>query len=230
MSLNMCVLCHPWLRGKTLHPSVDTCKTVGHLAFMIARSKRTEIVERGLDLVHRGSFASSGVAAITAAAGAPKGSFYNHFESKTAFGIAIVDQYFDNVRSTLGSILSENTDQPIFGIRRYFSLLRELGARDRYARGCLIGNLGAESSSAEDAIRLHLNRRLAEWTSILTTAVAAAQRAGEARRDVPAAVLAAILLDAWQGALLRAKVERKPAGLDAFLDVLLPALLGQASA
>ena len=42
---------------------------------------------------------------------------------------------------------------------------------------------------------------------------------------MPAETLAAVLIDGWQGALLRAKVERTSAPLDAFLDILLPSLL-----
>jgi TetR/AcrR family transcriptional repressor of nem operon len=33
-----------------------------------------------------------------------------------------------------------------------------------------------------------------------------------------------LLLDAWQGALLRAKVDRAPTALNTFIDVLLPRL------
>jgi TetR/AcrR family transcriptional regulator, transcriptional repressor for nem operon len=192
---------------------------------MIAHSKRSAIVEDGLDLVHRAGFANSGVAAIAAAAGAPKGSFYNHFESKDAFGIAILDRYFENVRATLGAILADRAEPATARIRRYFLLLRDIGSRDGFARGCLIGNLSAEVASVNELLGQHLRLLLAEWTSILAAAVEEAQHTGVARADVSAQSLAAILLDAWQGALLRAKVEHTPAALDAVLDVLLPTLL-----
>jgi TetR/AcrR family transcriptional repressor of nem operon len=50
------------------------------------------------------------------------------------------------------------------------------------------------------------------------------QRDGSIRVDLAAHDLAVLLLDSWQGALLRAKVERKPAALNTFIDVLLPRL------
>ena len=48
---------------------------------------------------------------------------------------------------------------------------------------------------------------------------------GDVRTDCDAKLLGRLLLDAWQGAVLRSKVERKAASLDAFIDVLLPALV-----
>lgn len=193
---------------------------------MAARSKRQLIVESGLDLVHRHGFASSGVAAITAAGGAPKGSFYNHFASKDAFGVALLDRYFEDVQAALAVPLGDRAVPPVERIRRYFALLRDLGERDVHARGCLVGNLSAEASPSSRAIRARLESILAEWTESLATAVDEAQTRREARGDVQAATLAALLIDGWQGALLRAKVERTSAPLDAFLDVLLPSLLG----
>jgi TetR/AcrR family transcriptional regulator, transcriptional repressor for nem operon len=43
-------------------------------------------------LVERG-FNAVGVQDITDAAGVPKGSFYNHFESKEALGAEVVERY-----------------------------------------------------------------------------------------------------------------------------------------
>lgn len=192
---------------------------------MPAHSKRGQIIESGLELVHREGFASSGVAAIAAAAGAPKGSFYNHFESKEAFGVAVLDKYFDEVRGELDEVLTA-PGTPLERIHRYFQLLREGSIGEGFARGCLIGNLSAEASPASPAIRAHLRELLGQWRDAIATVIGQAQREGQARRDVPARTLAALLIDAWQGALLRAKVNRTPDSIDAFIQILLPALLG----
>ncbi|GAB5470727.1 MAG: TetR/AcrR family transcriptional regulator [Rhodospirillales bacterium] len=194
---------------------------------MVAPSKRSDIVEAGLDLVHSSGFAGSGVAAITAAGGAPKGSFYNHFKSKQDYGVVILDRYFEAVRATLNQILEAPDLPALERVRRYFAALRDLGEEDGYARGCLIGNLSAEMAANDPVLRERLEALLGEWTAALGAALVDAQRAGELRLDPSADVLAGLLLDAWQGALLRAKVERSAASLDAFLEVLLPALLAQ---
>src|SRR5262249_36144959 len=59
-----------------------TFKTVGHIESSMARpSVKEQIVEAGLKTFHEKGFNGCGVQEITACAGVPKGSFYNHFES-----------------------------------------------------------------------------------------------------------------------------------------------------
>jgi TetR/AcrR family transcriptional repressor of nem operon len=74
-----------------------------------------------------------------------------------------------------------------------------------------------------------LSGLIAAWTSSLASCLAEGQRDGSIRADLAADDLAVLLLDAWQGALLRAKVERSPAALNTFIDVLLPRLAEKVS-
>ncbi len=186
--------------------------------------KKTEILESGTELLHRAGFAASSVADITAAAGVPKGSFYNHFESKDAFGAAVLDRYFADARVALEETLHATGAPAFTRLRNYFQRLKAYVARDRFARGCLIGNISAEAASVSDQTRAHLSELIAEWTASLARCIRDGQKDGSIRPDVKPAALAGVLLDAWQGALLRAKVERRAAALDNFLDVLLPNL------
>jgi len=66
---------------------------------MARPGKKAELVEAGLDLLHRRGFSATSVADIAEAAGVPKGSFYNHFKSKDDFGSAVLDLYFGEVRA-----------------------------------------------------------------------------------------------------------------------------------
>src|SRR6185369_16352868 len=102
-------------------------------------SKRQELLEKGRDRVHRGGFAATSVADIAEAAGAPKGSFYNHFESKDDFGGAILDHYFEDVRAALDETLHAGKKPALARLRAYFVRLRNYVGQENYARGCLIG-------------------------------------------------------------------------------------------
>jgi TetR/AcrR family transcriptional repressor of nem operon len=186
--------------------------------------KKTEILEQGAALVHRAGFAATSVADITAAAGVPKGSFYNHFESKDAFGTAVLDRYFEDVRIALDETLHAAGAPALTRLDNYFRRLKLHVARDNFARGCLIGNISAEVSAVTDATRARLAELIREWTASLARCIEDGQCDGSIRRGPTPEALAVLLLDAWQGALLRAKVERRPAALDNFLDVLLPGL------
>ncbi len=57
---------------------------------------REKIVDAGLRVLIEKGFNGCGVQDITAAAGVPKGSFYNHFESKEALGAEVVERYGRN--------------------------------------------------------------------------------------------------------------------------------------
>ena len=191
---------------------------------MSQNSKQRALLENGRERVHRSGFAATSVADIAEAAGAPKGSFYNHFASKDDFGAAILDHYFADVRAALDETLHAGKKPALARLRAYFVRLRTYVGQDNYARGCLIGNISAEVTSVSEATRARLGQLIGEWTDSLARCIAEGQRDGSVRRGTAPEALAALLLDSWQGALLRAKVERRPAALDNFLDVLLPSL------
>ena len=56
-------------------------------------SVREQLVNSALEVFHARGFNGSGVQDIVDAAGVPKGSFYNHFESKEALGVQVVHAY-----------------------------------------------------------------------------------------------------------------------------------------
>ncbi len=99
------------------------------------------------------------------------------------------------------------------------SLSIELGPANGFSRGCLIGNFSAELSSQSADIRAALDEVLTDWTKDIAQVIAEAQKAGDVSRDIPATMLAAFLLNAWEGAVLRSRVEKNSAPLDVFMSV-----------
>lgn len=179
-----------------------------------------------MDTLHARGFNGCGVQEIAAAAGVPKGSVYNHFESKEALGVAALDRYFaERTRQRL-EVLQDRSLSPLMRLLRYFEGLREgLEARG-FACGCMIGNLSAELSDQSEQMRERLAVHFAEWTRTLESCVGEAQRAGEIRADIPAGMAASFLLNAWEGAILRARVERSAAPFEAFRSVVFTVLRG----
>ena len=54
---------------------------------------KEKIIQAALKTLLQKGFNGVGVQEITEQAGVPKGSFYNHFESKEALGVEIVERY-----------------------------------------------------------------------------------------------------------------------------------------
>ena len=58
-------------------------------------------------MVGQQGFAGSGVADITGFAGVPKGSFYQYFESKQAYAVELLDDYWATIEASHAKVLSD---------------------------------------------------------------------------------------------------------------------------
>ena len=58
-------------------------------------SVRDRLLQAGVLVFSRSGFNGSSVQDITDAAGVPKGSFYNHFDSKEGLGAAAIEHFWD---------------------------------------------------------------------------------------------------------------------------------------
>jgi TetR/AcrR family transcriptional repressor of nem operon len=178
---------------------------------------REKIVEAGLKVLIEKGFNGSGVQDITDAAGVPKGSFYNHFESKEALGAEVVERYGrDNPRR---ATLADTAIPALPRLRKHFERLNEAFTGARYGRGCLLGNFSAELADQSPMIRERLADLYLAWSTDIATVIAEAQADGAIATRTPAADLAAFLLDAYEGALLRARVEKSGRAFDRFMTV-----------
>ncbi len=186
---------------------------------------REKILEAAIETVRSRGFNGCGVNDITAAAGVPKGSFYNHFESKEALGAEIAEQYWQRAARATLRLLSDETLSPVERLRRYFAAMAVNMADRDYRCGCLIGNLGAELADQSRLVCDRLSAIFAGWTRSIATCLREGQRAGEIRTDLPAATLAAFLVNAWEGTMLRAKVDKDGAAHRQFIDVVFKTLL-----
>lgn len=186
-------------------------------------SLKEQIVAAGLQTLHRNGFNGCSVQDITEAAGVPKGSFYNHFASKDDLAIAALDRYWDCVESSF-DIITEPGVAPLARLARYFRRLNDIARDNRYETGCFVGNMSAELSGQSPAIRERLAGLLRAWSQAIETCVREAQSDGSMRRDLDAGSVAAFLINAWEGAMMRAKVDRSHTALADFETIALATL------
>lgn len=186
-------------------------------------SVRDEILFAGLKTLHARGFNATSVQDITQAAGVPKGSFYNHFASKEDLGAAVVEQYSAKAAARW-AILRDVSLAPLLRLRRYFETLIAAG---RYpdTPGCLLGNFGAELSDQSPVIRERVSSALADWSDAIAHVIDEAQRDGAVPRDHAPEALATFVINAWEGSVLRAKVEGHRGALDTFLAIVFSKIL-----
>ncbi|TDV63410.1 TetR/AcrR family transcriptional regulator [Pseudomonas sp. LP_7_YM] len=186
---------------------------------MAKPSHREKILTEGLKVVHERGFAGASVRDIVQAAGVPQGSFTNHFMSKEAFGLEIIDLYFDAARQVVDQTLLNPGLSPVARVVAYIDTHRCTREQDVH-KGCLFGNFTAESTEHSEPIRLRLVQ-IYEWlTSTIASCLDDAISHGDLSQNLDSRQVALFILSSLQGALLLAKAQRTLATLESFSAVL----------
>lgn len=180
-------------------------------------TSRDRIVEAAARVVHVRGFQSAGLAEILRIAGVPKGSFYNHFDSKQALGLVLVERYASFLLTLLDEHLGEDGSAGVPGVQAFFHSFTEVAGRSEGAwHGDPLGNLAQEMASTDEPFRQALSQAFESFEARIA-------RALDGRLSSPHQ-RARTLVALWEGYLLRAKVAGQVEPLRQFereLDALL---------
>ncbi|MGK9418643.1 TetR/AcrR family transcriptional regulator [Pseudomonas cedrina] len=190
------------------------------------KSARQAILDTAQLIVGRKGFSAVGLNEILQAADVPKGSFYHYFSSKDAFGVVLLDHYFDHYVHGMQQLF----DQP--GLTQHAKLMRywdcwidnQTGCTD--AGKCLAVKLGAEVSDLSEPMRLALQRGTARTIGLLAKALQAGIEDGSVTLAQHPESLAQRLYALWLGTSVMSKITRTSAPFDEALR-LTRQLLGQ---
>jgi TetR/AcrR family transcriptional regulator, transcriptional repressor for nem operon len=128
----------------------------------------------------------------------PKGSFYNHFDSKEAFGAEVMDAYFDRNEGGLRAAFDNADVAPLARLEAYFDNRIEAFRAAGFAKGCLLGNFSAEVADHSALIRERLAGHFAAWSRFFEVCIAEAQRQGVVSGQLPAALLGRYVSNSWE--------------------------------
>src|SRR5437773_11798033 len=105
---------------------------------MARPSLRDQILRAGLPVMFRSGYHAASVRDICTAAGAPQGSFTNHFRSKEAFAVEVLDQYFEYLKGLVRDALMHESLTPRQRINRYLDAITDILVRVRWMISCLM--------------------------------------------------------------------------------------------
>jgi TetR/AcrR family transcriptional regulator, transcriptional repressor for nem operon len=181
---------------------------------------RDALVEHGTQLMLRSGYAGTGLAELLEVAEVPKGSFYNHFESKEAFCVELVRRYYATQDRLLASLLADTDRSPLERLRSYLDVLfqRAVDAAPP-VRGCLLGMLALEMAGSSEPLRVSISEAFRHWQDRLAELLRQAQVAGELAPEQDPQPLAAMLVEGWEGALMRARASGDLDSLRTSLDL-----------
>ncbi|UGT56684.1 TetR/AcrR family transcriptional regulator [Nocardia asteroides] len=190
----------------------------------MARPRRSDdtralLIEEGAIGLLANGYHGTGIKQVLDKVGVPKGSFYNYFDSKESFARAVIEHHSLCVQRALAEAFAGAPDA-LTGLRRFFAALTEDFVAADYTGGCLIGNLGGELEGS-DLLRTALSSAWARWRDGVAGALRTAQAEGTVRADIDPVELADLLLESWEGAVIRMKIDRTVEPLEKCLRRLL---------
>lgn len=176
---------------------------------------RAHILQTAQPIISGKGYSAVGLNEILQASGVPKGSFYHYFNSKDAFGQALLEYYFENYQFDLSHLLRPSTKPAGERLMQYWTGWLALEAGCDAKGRCLAVKLAAEVSDLSEAMRSALQQGTAKIISELARCIAE----GVEDRSLPPLRLgdpestASALYQLWLGASLRCKItrDREPA-------------------
>jgi len=192
---------------------------------MAKASHREQILNVGMRVVHTYGYAGATIRDIAKAADVPQGSFTNHFPSKEAFGLAVVDLYYDNTRVGIDATLLNDALPPLERLSAFIDLNIARFKRDGMRNGCLFGNFAIETSEHSELLRNRLVAIFSDIRDSITYCLKAAVVAGELPTNTDCDGLSDFMLASLQGAELLAKAQRSAEPLERLKKTAFASLL-----
>ena len=166
------------------------------------------LLDEGVTLLMRQGYHGTGLKEILDAVNIPKGSFYNYFGSKENFAAEVIVHYITPYLNQLNQYLDESEGNAVAALNRYIEeSIAELERTD-FKGGCLLGNLMGELSDTSDLCRIALQNALNDYRNVWEEGLRRGQTEKRIREDKSANEMADLWVNAWQGALLRMKIEQ----------------------
>lgn len=185
---------------------------------------RAALIRCGMEILTEQGFMSTGIDSVLKRVGVPKGSFYHYFDSKEAFGQAVLESYASYFAHKLDHWFLQDAVAPLQRLQNFVEDAKAGMARYQFCRGCLVGNLGQEVAILPEGFRLQLEAILCTWQHRLASCLRTAQAAGELAAEADCDELAAFFWIGWEGAVQRARLTRDNAPLDVFIRGFLAGL------
>ena len=192
---------------------------------MAKPSNREKILTEGLRVVHARGFGGASVRDIVEAAGVPQGSFTNHFASKEAFGLEIIELYYARSCEVIRETLRNDALPPLERLGAYIDAAKARLSKDNMRNGCLFGNFTAEASDHSELIRRRLIEIFADVQESVAYCLRAAVQAGELPPDFDCNEVAGFVVSSMQGANLMAKAQRSTVPVERFKKILFEMVL-----
>ena len=163
---------------------------------------RTRLLQAAVRLVRMKGWAAASVDELCLAAGVTKGSFFHHFKTKEALGVAAAAYWGESTAAMFAAAPYHAPADPAGRVLAYIDFRAALLAEDLAACTCFVGTLVQETWASSPAMREACGDAIAAHAATLEADIEAARPPGA---EWDAASLALFTQTVLQGAFVMAK-------------------------
>jgi TetR/AcrR family transcriptional repressor of nem operon len=181
-------------------------------------SKKEEILAAGMEVLWRNGYNGTSVKDIVDAAGIPKGSFYQYFESKEDFAKAAMNSACEYAHCMTKPVLTDVNLSPVGKVRKLYEMRIHMATEEfHYEKGCMLTNLTGEVANSNESLRKITAQTWKKMIQPLVDTLQDGIDQGEINGSHNASELAEYIENAFRGAITSSLASRSPASYDSFL-------------
>ena len=172
------------------------------------------ILSSARELFFARSYADVGVADICERAGVKKGSFYHFFPSKQALTLAVLSNYFIDLKESLIDEAFSDEIPPLQRLARFsemsYAFQKQIKDSSGQVFGCPFGNMSAELSTQDEPIRQQIQLAFHKLHQLICQVLQEAQQKRDIGSNVDIDATGQAMLAYFEGVLLLAKNQNDP--------------------
>jgi TetR/AcrR family transcriptional repressor of nem operon len=180
---------------------------------------RDNILAVGQRIMSAKGFSAVGLNEILTEAKVPKGSFYHYFNSKDAFGEALLSSYFEDYLAEVDTVMAQPGLTVAQRLLAYFDMWRDNQSFLDCQGKCLAVKLAAEVADLSEAMRAVLNQGTSGIIAKLSDAIELGVAEGSLSVDDTPRNIAQSLYQLWLGASVMVKIVRRTEPFDSAMAV-----------
>ncbi|MBU4683442.1 MULTISPECIES: TetR/AcrR family transcriptional regulator [Cedecea] len=162
-------------------------------------------------------FTGMGLSELLRTAEVPKGSFYHYFRSKEAFGVAMLERYYQASNQRLAEHFANGEGNYRRRLLKWYQDMLSYFCQSGNLSNCLVVKLSAEVCDLSEDMRGALNNGGAQVIALLADALEKGRAEKSLSFEGEAFDQAMVLYALWLGASLQAKISRNAVPLESAL-------------
>lgn len=198
----------------------------------MSRPRRSEhireaLIQTGIEQISTHGYHGTGIKQILDTVNVPKGSFYNFFASKELFVAEVIATYSQDLLKQLNDFIS-GSGQGLSAkeqLQSIYEFSLHKSAKSEFKQACLIGAMSSEIASESLECREQLKIATQNWVAFFVDRIQQGQLVGEFRNDVTAEELGSVYWAAWEGALIKMKMQNSVESAKKTMNLMLNVLM-----